>query len=87
MARPDYDPEIQDDGGACVSPRQLDVHTATEAASVLIGVPLLLWVATRDRKLNTGEKLALASFAVGAVAVDGWLWSRFRAAKARAERP
>ena len=83
----DYPPKIQEDGGACVSPRQLEIHELTEAASVLIGVPLLLWVATRDRKLLQGEKLALAGFAAGAVIVDGWLWSRFRAAKARAEAP
>lgn len=83
----DYPPEIQDDGGATVSPRQLEVHQLTEAASVLVGVPLLLWVATRDRKLRTEEKLALAAFAAGAVVVDGWLWSRFRKAKAGAQAP
>ncbi len=41
----DYPPKIQEDGGACVSPRQLEIHELTEAASVLIGRK------TRSRRL------------------------------------
>jgi hypothetical protein len=73
----DYPPIENPDGGATVSPAQLRIHKTTEAASVLVGVPLLLWVATRPRKLTRAERGAVMSFAVGALVVDGWLLSRW----------
>jgi len=77
----DYPPKIQSDGGVRISRRQLQLHTSAEALSVLIGTPLLLWIATRDRKLRPEEKLALGGFAVGALVIDSYLWDRFRKAE------
>ena len=79
------EPEIQPDGSVLVSPEQLKLHKRTEFISFLVGAPLMLWIATRDRKLNTEEKVLLGTFAFGAIAVDTYLWARFRKAEKKRE--
>lgn len=82
----DYQPRIQPDGGACISPRQLALHKRTEFLSIVVVAPLMLWAATRTRKLSDIERVALGGFAVGALAVDALLWLRFSAAGRRVPR-
>lgn len=77
MSAPDDPPVMTAEGGATVSRRQLGIHKSTEALSVFVGVPLLVWVATRSRKLTTAERSALALFAGAALVVDGWLLARW----------
>jgi hypothetical protein len=83
MSKEDFPPEVQEDGSVRVSPFQLDVHTFTQGLSIL-AVPVLGYVATRDRKLTKPEKYFLGAMAAGAGIVDTWLWLRFTDAKRRA---
>ena len=75
---PDPLPQVQPDGSVLVSPEQARLHRKTEAVALWVGAPFMLWLATRERRLSTGERTALAAFAVGTILVDGYLWSRFR---------
>ena len=54
------------------------VHRASEGIALFVAAPALLWVATRDRKLTTGEKMVLGGLALGTLAVDGYLYGRYR---------
>lgn len=79
----DFEPEIQPDGSARISPKQVRVHRTGEGLALLVGLPILAWVATRDRKLSTYEKVALGAIAAGTLILDGYLWTRYRRAEKR----
>lgn len=69
------------DGTVCIPKSQVQIHKSTELASVVLGVPLMLWVATRNRPLLPEEKAGLFALAGGALIVDTMLYSRFKRAK------
>jgi hypothetical protein len=69
------------DGTVCIPKSQVQIHKSTELASVVFGVPLMLWVATRNRPLLPLEKTGLLALAGGALIVDSMLYSRFSKAK------
>lgn len=65
------------DNSVQISPIQRRVHVVAEAFALLAVVPFMLYVATRERKLTSGEKGLLATAAIGTLVVDGWLLHRF----------
>lgn len=74
-------PQQFPDGSMLVSGEQMQLHRTTEFLSFALGVPLMLWIVTRKRPLNTQEKVALGTLAIGALLVDGFLWFRFHKAR------
>lgn len=62
--------------GTCISPRQRQVHVASETVAVLVIAPFLAYLAQR-RALPTWARVGAAAVAVGTLVVDGWLLSRY----------
>ncbi len=79
----DLPPKELEDGSVVISARQVKLHKKTELYSFLIGAPLMIWAATRKRQLNQAEKGGLLALGIGALAVDGYLYRRFKKAKKR----
>lgn len=80
----DFPPYELPDGSTVISPHQKKkIHMPTELASATLGAGLLIWVATRKRKLNEAERTGVATLAIGAIIVDSYLYSRFRKSKKR----
>ena len=80
---PDFPAQVLEDGSVRISPQQAKLHKATEGLAVAVFAPVSLWIATRQRKLTIVEKLTLGALALGTLAVDGHLYSRY----SEAERP
>lgn len=80
----DHPPVIQEDGGALISKEQLELHKKTEWLG-LLSVPLLLWIATRPRKLYPVEKGLLGVSALMMFVVDGYFLSRYQTVEKEAE--
>jgi hypothetical protein len=85
MKRRSKDPYILPSGDVCISQKQLKLHKTTEFLSFTFGSALLLWTATRERKLKDEERLGLAVLGIGAAIVDTHLWLKFRRAKKKKE--
>lgn len=81
----DYKPEVQPDGGVTISPRQFNLQHLAEGLSVA-AVPVMAYIATRNRKLTTPEKYFLGAYAASAAVVDTWLLLRFMDARKRAKK-
>lgn len=69
------------DGTVCIPRSQVRIHKSTELLSVVFGVPMMVWAATRDRSLLPAEQAGLLALAGGALIVDSMLYSRFKRAK------
>lgn len=67
-----------------ISDRQLAVHRLTEAASIFIQVPFMIWLAS-NKNLPGWARFLSGALAVGALVVDGGLLQTW-AAKERGER-
>lgn len=70
-----------------VSSKQLRLHRTTEGLSLFIGAPLMLWIAMQGGKLTPIQRVLLASLGIGAIIVDGHLWTRFHRASRRRHSP
>lgn len=79
-------PKVLEDGSVVISGEQLRLHKKTELWSYLLGAPLMLWVATRNRQLNQAERGGLIALGVGAFVVDTYLHTRFKKAERRKKR-
>jgi len=76
-------PKELPDGSVVVSPEQVRLHKKTELWSFLIGSPLMIWAATRTRRLNQAERGGLLALGIGALVVDTYLYNRFKKAEKR----
>ncbi len=65
-----------DEDEVILSP-QRKLHIYTEALSVFVAAPFLIWVATREEKLTKTEKGLLLAFATASIIIDGYLLTRF----------
>lgn len=61
-----------DTDAIAISPRQRTVHVVTEAASVLLYMPFLFYLATR-RSLPSWARVTAGLMGLGVLAVDGGL--------------
>lgn len=74
-------PKELEDGSVVISPEQVRLHKKTELWSFLMGSPLMLWAATRNRPLNQAERGGLIALGIGALVVDTYLYRRFKKAE------
>lgn len=65
-------------GDVLVSERQLQVHKLTEAASLYLQVPFMIYLATR-KELPAWARLTSALLAIAVVVVDGGLLATWKA--------
>lgn len=79
-------PETLEDGSVVISPEQVRLHKKTELWSYLMGSPLLIWSATRNRPLNQAERGGLLALGIGAFVVDKYLRDRFKKAERKRRR-
>lgn len=76
----DFPPHKLEDGSVRISAQQAKLHRTSEGFALTVAVPATLWVATRKRKLTTTEKMGLGLLALLTLAVDGYLYDRYRSA-------
>jgi len=67
-----------------VSQSQASIHVASEAAALVIGVPLLLATASRSQPTEA-QRRGLRVMALVTLIVDGWLLSRWHVAAKEAK--
>ncbi len=77
----DLPPKELPDGSVVISPKQVRLHKRTELWSFMLGSPLLVWAATRNRQLNQAERGGLLALGIGALVVDTHLYRRFKKAE------
>ena len=59
-----------------ISASQVRLHRLSEAAAVLIGVPLLLSAASSERLSDT-QRRSLKAMAIATLVIDGYLLTRW----------
>lgn len=64
----------------CITPGQRLVHVTTEAASILVYVPFLVWLSYQKKLPPWARRLSLV-LGVAALVVDGGLLLRWRGVK------
>lgn len=69
------DVELQ--GVADLPAQRRDFHVVTQALSVLVLAPFLIYLATRKRELKPWERNGLIVAGVACIVVDGWLLYRY----------
>lgn len=70
----------------CITPRQRDLHVATEAIALVAVAPFMLWL-SRRRELEPWARRTALGIAVGTLVVDGYLLSRYVRAHASLQTP
>jgi type IV secretory pathway TrbD component len=63
----------------CIPEAQRQVHVAAETAALVLVVPFLGWIAAQ-RGLAPWARWTAGAVALGTLAVDGWLLSKYATA-------
>ncbi len=64
-------------GQVCIPAEQALLHKRSETLAMVVGLPLLVWIATRQRALTNPERLAVGVLAFGTLLVDGSLVTKW----------